>query len=135
MLQTFWKSNCLAKEFFLVNSFIGVFLGILRQVSEQLPRETSLIFGIFSIILSICCCHLVVCYLTKPLWNCLSANQIFCSWFCSLSLPLSAWLNMYRTFICRFHMTKFLGAVWKFSLIRWSYILELHEVLHIIYSL
>ena len=45
------KSICLIKEFFLVNSFIGVFLGILQYVSQQLPRKTLLIFGIFSIIL------------------------------------------------------------------------------------
>ena len=60
LLQTFRKSICLVKEFFLINPFIIVFWGILRQVSQQLPRKTPLIFGIFSIILSICCCQLVV---------------------------------------------------------------------------
>ena len=33
LLQTFRKSLCLVKEFFLVNLFIGVFWGILRHVS------------------------------------------------------------------------------------------------------
>ena len=50
----------------------------MHQVSQQLPRKTLLI-GIFSIIQSICCCHLVVYYLPKPLWNCVSASQICCS--------------------------------------------------------
>ena len=73
-LQTFRKSICFVKEVFLVNSFTGVFWGILRQVFQQLPAKNPIIFGIFSIILSICCCHLVVYYLTKPLWNCVSPS-------------------------------------------------------------
>ena len=32
-------------------------------------------------------------------------------------------------------MTVFVGAVWKFSLILWTYILEPAEVLHIIFFL
>ena len=47
LLQTFRKSICLVKEFFLVNSSVGVFWGILRRLSQQLPRKTLLIFGIF----------------------------------------------------------------------------------------
>ena len=89
LLQTLWKSILFVIEFFLVNSFISVFLGILRQVSQQLPCKTQLSFGISLIILSICCCHFVVYYLTKPLWNCVSASRI-----CWLSLSLPVWLNM-----------------------------------------
>ena len=37
--QTFRKSIRPFKEFFLVNSFIGVFWGTLRQVSQQLPAK------------------------------------------------------------------------------------------------
>ena len=64
------KSIRLANALLLVNLFIGVSWGILIQISQQLPRKTLLIFGIFSIILCICFCHLVAYYLTKPLWNC-----------------------------------------------------------------
>ena len=46
LLQEFLKSICLVKELFLVNPFIGVFSGLLRQVSQHLPRKISLIFGI-----------------------------------------------------------------------------------------
>ena len=49
MLQTFRKSICLVKEFCLINPFIGVFWGILRQVSKQLLHKTPLIFAIFSL--------------------------------------------------------------------------------------
>ena len=87
-------------------------------------RKAPLIFGIFFIVLSICCCHLVVYYLTKPLWNYVSASRICCSGCCSLSLSLSVWLNMKKTLICRFHMIIFFGAVWKFNLVLWSYIVE-----------
>ena len=90
MLQTFRKSICLVKEIILVNPFICVFWGILRQVSQYLPRKTPPIFVIFPIILWICCCHLVVYYLTKPFWNCVSKSQICCSGCCSLSLSLSS---------------------------------------------
>ena len=68
-------------------------------------------FCIFSIVLSICCCCLVVYYLTKSLWNCVSGNQICCSGCCSLFLTI---------LICRLHMTIFVGAVWKFSLVLWN---------------
>ena len=74
LLLTSLKSICLAKELFLVNFVIGVFRGILWQVSQQVPRKIPLIFGIFSIILTICCCHLVVYYLTKPIWIWVSAS-------------------------------------------------------------
>ena len=67
---------------------------IFRQVSQQLTRKTSLIFCLFAIILSICCSYLVVYYLTKPLWNCISASEICCSGCCSLSLSLSVWPSM-----------------------------------------
>ena len=79
LLQTFRKNICLVKEFFLVNSIIGIFQRISWQVSQQLSCETPPILGIFSIILYICCCHLNVYYLTKRLWNCISASQISCS--------------------------------------------------------
>ena len=88
MLQTFLKSIGLVKEFIWVNSFIGVFWEILRLASQQLPCKALLIFAIFSIILSICCCHLVVYYLTKPLWNCVSQvtiaalNVAACFYYC-----------------------------------------------------
>ena len=55
-------------------------------------RKRPLSFAISSIVLSISCCHLVVYYPTKPLWNCVSASQICCSGCCSLSLLLSVWL-------------------------------------------
>ena len=132
MLQAFRKSICLVKEF-LVNPFIGVFWGILRQVSQQLFHKTPLIFGIFFFILSVCCCYLVVYELTKPPWNYVSASQIYCSRCCSLYFSLLIWPNMYRISICRFHITIFAGAVWKFSLVFWGYILETAEVLHIIF--
>ena len=106
-LLAFPKSICLVKEFLLVHPFIGVFWGILRQISQQLPRKTPLIFGIFFIILSIFCCYLLVYWLTKPLWNCVSASHICCSGCCSLSLSLSVWPNMYRISICRFYITIF----------------------------
>ena len=70
LLLTLRKIICLVKEFFLVNSFIGV-------------------FWYFSIILAICYCHLVICCLTKPLWNCLPARQIFSSGRCRMSVSLS----------------------------------------------
>ena len=85
LLQTFRKSISLVKEFFLLNPFICVFWGILRKIWQQLPCKIPLIFGIFSIILSICCCYLVVYYLTKHLWNCVSASHICCLGCCSLS--------------------------------------------------
>ena len=80
----FRKRISLVKEFVLVNSFIGFLWEIFRKFSQQLPRKTPLIFGISSIILSICCCHLVVYYPTKRLWNYVSASQICCSGCCSL---------------------------------------------------
>ena len=58
--QVFLKSICLVKEFFLVNSFIGVSWEILWQVSQQFPRKVPLIFGICFIILSIFYCYLAV---------------------------------------------------------------------------
>ena len=61
LLHVFLQNLCLVKEFFLVNPLIGFFWGILRQVSQQLPRKTPLIFGIFFNILPICCCYLVAC--------------------------------------------------------------------------
>ena len=125
--------NCLVKEFFLVNSFIGVFLRILLQAWQQLPRKAPLIFGTFFIILSICCCHLIVSYLTKPLSNCVSASQIYCFWCCSLSL--SVWINMKRTLICRFYRAIFVGEVWKFRLVLRGYTLEPIKVFHIILPL
>ena len=67
---------CFVKEFFLTDSFIGAFWGILRKVTQQIPRKTRLIFGIFSFILSLCFCHLVVNYLTK-LWNLWSLSHIY----------------------------------------------------------
>ena len=63
-----------ASVLFLVKSFIGVFWRILPQVSQQLPCKTPLIFRIFSIILSVCCCHSVVYYMTKQIWNCVSTS-------------------------------------------------------------
>ena len=45
-----------------------------RQNSQQLPQKT-FIFGIFFIILLTCCWNWVVYYLTKPLWNCVSAKS------------------------------------------------------------
>ena len=133
MLQASLKSICLVKEFFLANPFIGVFWGTLWQVSQQLPSKIPLIFGICFIILPTCCCYLVVHQLIKPHWNCVSASQIYCSSCCSLSFSLSIWPNMYRISICGFHITIFAGAVWKYSLILWGYILETAEVLHIIF--
>ena len=41
LLQTFGKSICLVKEFFLVKSFVGVLWGILRQVSAVTSQNTS----------------------------------------------------------------------------------------------
>ena len=130
MLQTFRESTCLVKEFFLVNPFIGFFL---KNITTIFITVTSLILGIFFIILSICCCYLVVYYLTKTLWNCASTSQICCSGRCRLSLSLSVWPNMYRVLIWRFHMIIPAGAVWKFSLVLWRYILEPAEVLHVIF--
>ena len=129
MLQTFRKSISLVKEFFLVNPFIGAFWEILRQVSKQFPLKTPLIFGIFSIILSNCCFQLLVHYLTKPLWNCVSVNQICCSGCCSLSLSLSVWHNMKRILICKFHMTIFV------SLVLWCHTVEPAKVLHTVFGL
>ena len=111
LLQTFQKSVSLVKIFFLVNSFISVFCGILHQVLQQLFRKTPLIFDIFPIIPSICCSYLIVYYLIKPLWSCVNASQTSCSGCCSLSLWLSVWPSMWRISICRFHMTIFVGAV------------------------
>ena len=48
LLLTLRKIICLVKEFFLVNSFIDVFWGIIWQLSQHLPRKTPHIFGIFS---------------------------------------------------------------------------------------
>ena len=70
----------------------------------------------------------------KTLWNCVSESQICCSDVVAC-LSLSVWLNMYRILICRFHMTIFVDAVWKFSLFLWRYILEPAEVFHIIFPL
>ena len=75
LLHTFRRSISLVREFFPVNFFIGVSWGILRQVSQTV---TSLIFGSSSIILSICCCHLVFYHITKSLQTCLCASQICC---------------------------------------------------------
>ena len=94
LLQASLKSICLVKEFFLANQFIVVFWGILRQVSQQLPRKIPLIFGICFIILPTCCCYLVVHQLIKLHWNCISASQIYCSSCCSLPFSLSIWPNM-----------------------------------------
>ena len=72
LMQAFWKSLCLVKEFFFVNFFKGVFWGMLWQVSHQ--------FGIFfhyTVNLSL---HLVVYYLAKPFWSYVSASHICCSW-------------------------------------------------------
>ena len=80
----FRKRVSLVKEFVLVNFFIGFLWEIWRKFSQQLPRKTPLIFGISSIILSICCCHLVVYYPTNPLWNYVSASRICCPGCCSL---------------------------------------------------
>ena len=126
MLQASLKSICLVKEFFLANPFIGVFWGTLWQVSQQLPSKIPLIFGICFIILPTCCCYLVVHQLIKPHWNCVSANQIYCSSCCSLSFSLSIWEFW-------FHITIFAGAIWKYSLVLWGYILETTKVLHIIF--
>ena len=82
LLQASLKSIYLAQELFLANPFMGVFWGILRQVSQQFPRKIPLIFGICFIILSTCCCYLVVHQLIKPHWNCVSASQIYCSSCC-----------------------------------------------------
>ena len=60
LLQVFLKSICLVKESFLVNPFIRVFWGMLRQLSQQFPHKISLIFGMCFIILSICCSHLLI---------------------------------------------------------------------------
>ena len=65
-VQTFWKSICLVKELFLVNSSIGVFWGIL-QVLRQLPCKTPFIFGFFPLYCQFFCYHLVVYYLTNLL--------------------------------------------------------------------
>ena len=43
---------------------------IMTFFTIQLQCKTPLIFGIFSIKLSICCCHIFIYYPTKPLWNC-----------------------------------------------------------------
>ena len=43
---------------------------IMTSFTIQLRCKTPLIFGIFSITLSICCCHIFIYYPTKPLWNC-----------------------------------------------------------------
>ena len=96
-------------------------------------------FWYISIMLSICCCHLVVSRkfymvvynLTKHLWNCVGANQI-CLLLWMLGRALSLPLNMQRILICRFHMTIFVSPVWKFKLVLLSYILESTAVLHII---
>ena len=130
LLQTFRKYICLVIEFYFINSFIVVFWRILRQVSQLLPRKAPLIFRIFSVILSICCCYLVVYYLTKPLWYCVRASEICCSGCCNLSLSLSVWPYMYRILICKVHMIITAGVGWKFS-----YILEPAEVLHVIFRL
>ena len=108
MLQTDVLKKHLSFWRILLSQLVHMsFWGILRQVSQQqLPRKTPLIFGILSIILSICCCHLLNYYLTKFLWNCIIANQICYYRCCSLSLFLPVWLNMSRILICRFHMTK-----------------------------
>ena len=93
LLQTFRKSICLVEEFFLINPFIGVFWGIFSQVSQQLPHKTPLILGVFFIILSVCCCYFV----TKPLWNCVIANQICCCKCFSLtSYILEKFHNIHR---------------------------------------
>ena len=94
LIIRFQKSICLVKVFFFLNFFISVFWGISPQVSQQLLCKTLLIFGIFSIILLIRCCHLVAYYLSKPLWNCVRASHICCSQCCSLSLSLSVLPNM-----------------------------------------
>ena len=67
------KASVLLNNSSWLNSSIGFFWGILQGVSQHLPSKMQPIFGISSIKLSICCCHLVVYYLTKPLWNCVSA--------------------------------------------------------------
>ena len=74
---------------------VDVFAGILQQVWQYLLRKTPLTFDIFSIILSICYCHLLAYYLTKPLWNCVSVSQICCSKCCSLSFSLSVHMTQY----------------------------------------
>ena len=130
LLQTFRKSICLVKEFFLVNPFIGVFWGLL-------PRKTPLICGNFhytvNLLLLLSC--LLLHFTTKPLWNCISLSQMCCTGCCSLSLSLSVWPNMYRILICRFHMIIPAGAVWKLSLDLRGYILKPAEVVYIIFCL
>ena len=85
LLQTFRKSISLVKRILLGKPIHMCFL---RNITKDLTRATmqnTSHFGIFSIILSICCCYLVVYYLTKHLWNCVSASQICCLGCCSLS--------------------------------------------------
>ena len=85
------------KEFFLVN--IKCFLRNITTgfTTQNTNQNTPIIFSILSILLSICCCRLVVYYLTKPLLNLVSASQ--------------------RTSTWRFYNTKFVVAVWKFCLV------------------
>ena len=103
------------------------FWGILWQVSQQLSCNMPLIFGYFfdytvNLLLPLYC---LLMYLTKLLWNFVSVSQICCSGCCSLSLSLSVWPNMWRTSIWWFHnMNSTIYAVWKFSLVLWSHILE-----------
>ena len=131
----FRKSICLVKELFTVNPFKGISWETLRQVSQQLPRKIPLTFGIFSVILSICCCNLIVYYLPKSLWNRVSVSQICCWGCCTLFLSFSVWPNIYRILICRFHIRIFVGAVWKVILVLWCNILEPAEVIHVIFRL
>ena len=76
MLQVFRKTICLVKEFYLVNSFIGVFLKNITTSFTAVTLQNITHFWYFFIILSVCCFHLFLYYLTTPLWNCVSASQI-----------------------------------------------------------
>ena len=106
LVQSFWKKLKIINFQFFFHSWslkCRTFLRMthmcfLRNITKSFRRVTSqnTTFGIFfsllvsflvffSIILSICCYHLFLYYLTKPLWNCESTSQIYCSGGCSQS--------------------------------------------------
>ena len=123
LLQTFRKSICPVKEFFLVNVFIGVFCFITTRFITVISQNTTHFWIFF---------HYTVNLLL--LLSCLLPNKTSPK-LCKCKSYFLLQMLQPVILICRFHMAIFTGAAWKFSLVFWSYVLELAVVLHLIFHL
>ena len=71
---------------------------IMKSFTEVILQNT-IIVGIFSIILSICYCHLVVYYLTKPLWSCVSPFAVRDAVACLVIVSMTQYVENFNLHI------------------------------------